>query len=113
MRQAEMGLRSTRTNTKQDGYIRHVLMQIAHCQQRNVDDVSRAGIMLNPSSAREWTNLSRGGDAAAQLALKLAQRDHTMDAEELSASYEKSESLGHVQSGILLSPWRIQGWQKL
>ena len=113
MQQAEMRLRSTRTNTKQDGHIRRVLMQISECQGRNIDDVSRSGIMLNPSSAREWTNLSRGGDAAAQLALRLAQRDHTMETEELSASYEKSGSLGDVQSGILLSPWRIQGWQKL
>ena len=113
MQQAEVGLRCTRTNSKQDGYIRRVLMQISECQQRNIDDVARAGIMLNPSSAREWTNLSRGGDAAAQLALRLAQRDHTMDTEELSSSYEKSGSLGDVQSGILLSPWRIQGWQKL
>lgn len=88
-------------------------MQISQCEGRNVDDATRAGIMLNPSSAREWTNLSSGGDAAAQLASKLAQRDPTMDAEELSASYEKSGSLGNVQSGILLSPWRIQGWQKL
>ena len=113
MRQAEMGLRSRRTTTKQDGYIRRVLMQISECQERDIDDVSRAGIMSNPSSAREWTNLSRGGDAAAQLALRLAQRDHTMETEELSATYERSGSLGGVQAGILLSPWRIQGWQKL
>lgn len=113
MKRAETALRSTRVNTKQDGYVRRVLMQISKCEGQNIDDVPRAGIMLNPSSAREWTNLSRGGDAAAQLALKLAQRDHTMDTEELSASYEKSGSLGDVQSGILLSPWRIQGWQKL
>jgi hypothetical protein len=113
MHQAETKLRKTRTNAKEDAYIRRVLIEIAKCQGRNVDDVSRAGIMLKPSSAREWTNLSRDGDVVVQLALKLAQGDRTMDTEELSALYEKSGSIGDVRSGIFLSPWRVQGWQKL
>lgn len=69
--------------------------------------------MLNPSSAGEWTNLSKGADAAAQMALKLAQRDFTMDTDELSQTHEKSGWRGDIQSGILLSPWRVGGWQKL
>jgi hypothetical protein len=113
MQRAEDTLRSTKGNPKSDIRVRRLLMEISRSQGRNVDDVSRAGIMLNPSSSREWTNLSRGGDPPAQLALKLAQQDHTMDPEEFSATYEKSGSLGEVQSGILLSPWRVQGWQKL
>ena len=113
MQQAEIILRSIRTNTEQDGSIHRLLMQISKCQKRDIDDVSRVGIMLNPWSAREWTNLSRHGDAAQQFALRLAQRDQTMDMEELSALYEKSGSLGDIQSGILLSPWRAQGWHKL
>lgn len=113
MQRAEDTLRSTKGTPKSDKRVRRLLTEISRSQGRNVDDVSRAGIMLNPSSAREWTNLSRGGDPPAQLALKLAHQDHTMDPEEFSATYEKSGSLGDVQSGILLSPWRVQGWQKL
>jgi len=113
MQRAEDTLRSTKGTPKSDIRVRRLLTEISRSQGRNVDDVSRAGIMLNPSSAREWTNLSRGGDPPAQLALKLAHQDHTMGPEEFSATYEKSGSLGDVQSGILLSPWRVQGWQKL
>jgi hypothetical protein len=113
MQQAESMLHNVKTNPKQDRDIRRLLMEISRSQGRDVNDVSRAGVMLNPSSAREWTNLSKGGDAPAQMALKLAQRDFTMDMEELSQTYEKSGSLGDIQSGILLSPWRIEGWEKL
>jgi hypothetical protein len=100
-------------DAKQNRHVRRVLMAISQYQGRSVEDVFRTNIMLNPSSAREWTNLSLGGDAVAQLALKLAHRDFTMDTEDLSVSYEKSGSLEDVQSGILLSPWRVQGWEKL
>ena len=113
MHHAENTLRSTKCNSKTDKTVRRLLMEISRSQGRNVDDVSRVGIMLNPSSAWEWTNLSRGDDASAHLAMKLAQRDQTLNTEEFSATYEKSGSLGAIQSGILLSPWRIQGWQIL
>lgn len=88
-------------------------MAISKIQGKNIDDVARASIMMDPSSAREWANLSLGGDATAQLAVKLAHHDHTMETDELSALYEKSGSMGDIQSGVVLSPWRVQGWQKL
>jgi hypothetical protein len=106
-------LRNIKSSPKRDRNVRRLLMEISRSQGRDVDDVSRAGVMLNPSSARDWTNLSQGADAPAQMALKLAQKDFTMDMDELSQTYEKSGSLGDIQSGILLSPWRIKGWEKL
>jgi superkiller protein 3 len=113
MEKAARTLRSMKLDAKQNQHVRYVLAAISQYRGRGVDDVSRTNIVLNPSSAREWTNLSLGGDAASQLALKLAYRDFTMSTEDLSVSYEKSGSLGDVQSGILLSPWRVQGWEKL
>lgn len=113
MHHAEKTLRNTKGTPQTNKRIRHLLMEISRKQARNIDDVSRAGIMLNPSSAREWTNLSHNSDAASQLALKLASQEHTMETEEYSIIYEKSGSLGDIQSGILFSPWRQQGWQKL
>jgi hypothetical protein len=113
MQQAENVLHVIKPNSEQDRNVRRLLVEISRCQGRNINDVSRAGVMLNPSSVREWTNLSLGGDAPAQMALKLAQRDYTMDMDELSQTYEKSGSLGDIQSGILLSPWRTEGWRKL
>lgn len=113
MCKAETALRGARTSLKDDRYVRHILLEISRSQGRNADDVSRSGIMLNPASSREWTNLSCDGDDAARLALNLAQHDNRIDVEELSSAYEKSGSLGDVQAGILLSPWRIRGWQKL
>lgn len=113
MEKAARTLRNMKLDAKQNRHVRHVLVAISQYQGRSIDDVSRINIMLNPSSVREWTNLSLGSDAAAQLALRLAHQDFTMDVEELSVSYEKSGSLNDVQSGILLSPWRVQGWEQL
>jgi hypothetical protein len=113
MQQSETALRNAKVTTKDGVNVRKLLMAISKIQGRNTDDVARASIMSDPSSAREWANLSRGGDATAQLAVQLAQHDHTMDTDELSTLYEKSGSIGDIQSGVLLSPWRIQGWQKL
>jgi superkiller protein 3 len=113
MHHAEKTLRNTKGTPQTNKQVRHLLMEISRKQGQNIDDISRAGIMLNPSSAREWINLSLNGDATSQLALKLTSQDHTMDTEEYSMIYEKSGSLGDVQSGILFSPWRLQGWQKL
>jgi hypothetical protein len=113
MERAENGLRRVRSDSRVDEDAEQVLRAISKSLGRDVDDVSRVQIMLDPTSAREWTHLSRGEDAVAQLALKLAQRDQTMDTEDLSKAYEKSGALGDLQSGILLSPWRFEGWQKL
>jgi len=113
MGQSETALRNAKVIAKDGVNIRKLLMAISRIQGRNTDDVARASIMTDPSSAREWANLSHGGDATAQLAVKLAQHDHTIDTDELSALYEKSGSMGDIQSGVLLSPWRIEGWQKL
>jgi hypothetical protein len=113
MRQAENNLRISKPNHKDDRDVHHLLIEIARSQGRNVDDVSRTGVMLNPSSAQEWGNLAQGGDAAAQMALKLAQRDNSIERDDLVEIYDKSGELGNIQSGILLSPWRAEGWQKL
>jgi len=113
MQQSETSLRNTKINAKDNTNIRKLLTAISKIRGRNIDDVARASIMMDPSSAREWANLSRGGDVTAKLAVKLAQHDHTMEIDDLSALYEKSGSMGDIQSGILLAPWRIQGWQKL
>jgi len=112
MQKAEATLRSTMNTKKNDRLVRRVLIEIAQSQNHNVDDVARAGIMLNPSAAGEWANLSRGDNTLAQVALSLAQNDHTIDADELADCYGKSGLLGDAQSGILLAPWR-QGWEKL
>jgi len=93
--------------------IRELLSQISLSARQNADDVSRVGILLDPSSATEWIRLSRGGNAVADLSLKLALRDPTIETEDMARIYEASEWLGAVQSAILLSPWRVQGWTKL
>ena len=113
MQKAEQTLVCLRPDPPVDRSVSQVLTEIGRSQGQAVNDVSRTGIMLDPSSACAWSDLSRGCDVLARLALKLAQQDHTMDAEELSGCYEKSRSLDDVQSGILLSPWRIEGWLKL
>ena len=113
MQQSETSLRNAKVNPKDNVNIRKLLMAISKIQGRNIDDVARASIMTDPSSAREWANLSLGGDAMAQLAVKLAHHDHTIETDELSALYEKSGTMGDIQSGVLLSPWRVQGWRKL
>jgi hypothetical protein len=110
----EGSLRNTDITSKQSKHVRHLLTELSRSQGKNIGDVSRAGIMLNPSAAQNWINLSRGsGDAPGLFALKLAQQDRTMSAEEISVIYEESGSIGHVQSAILLTPWRVEGWQKL
>lgn len=113
MRQAENKLRIIKPNHKEDRDVHRLLVEIARSQGRNVDDVSRTGVMVNPSSAQEWGNFAQGRDAAAQMALKLAQRDNSIDRDDLAQIYDKSGELGNIQSGILLSPWRAEGWQKL
>lgn len=113
MRQAENNLRISKLIHKDDRDVHHLLIEIARSRGRNVDDVSRTGVMLNPSSAKEWGNLAQGGDAAAQMALKLAQRDNSIERDDLVEIYDKSGKLGNIQSGILLSPWRAEGWHKL
>lgn len=113
MQRVEAQMRKLRSETRSDQVTSMLLMELSRKLGADTDDVSRVGIMLNPSSSLEWTNLSQGEDAIAQLALQLAQRDPTMGSEELSMAYEKSGSLGDVQSGILICPWRVQGWQKL
>jgi hypothetical protein len=112
MQTAENALRNTETTSKETKYVRRLLTELSRSQGKNVDDVSRAGIMLNPSAAQNWINLAGGRDAPVQFALKLVQLDRTLSTEEVSIIYEKSVSLGDVQSGVLLTPWRIEGWQK-
>jgi hypothetical protein len=102
-----------RTDPSIDQSIGRMLTEIGHSQNQAANDISRAGIMLDPSSARAWGKISRGGDASAHMALKLAQRDNTMNTDELTSCYEKSGNLGDVQSGVLLCPWQIEGWHKL
>jgi hypothetical protein len=110
----ESRLRNTDITSKQSKHVRHLLTELSRSQGKNIGDVSRAGIMLNPSTAQNWINISGGsGDAPGLFALKLAQQDRTMCAEEISAIYEKSGSIGHVQSAVLLTPWRVGVWQKL
>ena len=113
MQQAETSLRDAKVTAKENIDVRKLLMVMSELRGRNADDVARASIMVDPSSAREWANLSHGGDATAQLAAKLAQRDHTIETDELSELYEKTGLVGDIQSGVLLSPWRVEGWKKL
>ena len=115
MQTAENALRSTETASRETKYVRQLLTELTRSQGKNVDDVSRAGIMLNPSAAQNWINLAaaRGHDAPVQFALKLAQLDRTLGTEEVSIIYDKGISLGDVQSSVLLAPWRIEGWQRL
>jgi hypothetical protein len=113
MRQAENKLRIIKPNHKEDRDIHGLLVEIARSQGSNVDDVSRTRVVLNPSSAQEWGNLAQDGDTAAQMALKLAHWDNSIDRDDLAQIYDKSGELGNIQSGILLSPWRAEGWQKL
>ena len=111
--QAELGLRETDVGNQQEKYVRSVLREIARVKGHDSHDVSRAQIMLNPASASAWSHLTTGEDVLVQLALKLARIDRSMEAEELSGLYEKSGVLGDVQSGIMLCPWRTEGWNKL
>jgi hypothetical protein len=113
MDQAEMGLREADVGSEQEKMVRSVLREIARLKGHNADDVSRAQIMLNPGSASAWSHMTTGEDVLVQLALKLARIDKSMEAEELSELYEKSRTFGDVQSGIMLCPWRTEGWNKL
>lgn len=106
-------LRELSSSSRVSTVIHTVLEEICRIEEGDLNDVSRAAIMLDPSSGKEWRNLSKGGDAIARLALKLASRDPKITTEEMSLTFEKSESLGYVQSGLLLSPWRLRGWRKL
>jgi hypothetical protein len=113
MDQAEMGLREAGVSSEQEKIVRSVLREIARLKGHDSADVSRAQIMLNPASASAWSHLTTGEDVLVQLALKLARIDKSMEAEELSELYEKSRVPGDVQSGIMLCPWRTEGWNKL
>jgi hypothetical protein len=113
MQTAENALRNTETTSGETKSVRQLLTELSWSQCKNVDDVSRAGIMLNPSAAQNWINLGGSRAAPVRFALKLVQLDHTLGTEEVSIIYEKSISLGDVQSGVLLTPWWIEGWQKL
>jgi hypothetical protein len=115
MQTAENALRGAETTFRETKNVRQLLTELSRSQGKNIDDVSRAGIILNPSTAQNWINLAgaRGHDAPVQFALKLARLDRTLGTEEVSMIYEKSKSFGDVQSGVLLAPWRIEGWQRL
>jgi len=106
-------LRELSTSSHNAAEMHTLLTAIARLEGRKIEDVSRTEIMLDPSLSREWINLSKGGDPVANMALKLAARDPQVSIEEMALAYEISGSLGSLQSGILLSPWRAQGWRKL
>jgi hypothetical protein len=112
IQKVETALRSMASSPK-NRQAREFLSGISISTGQNVDDFSRVGILLDPSSAVEWIKLSKGGDAVADLSLKLASRDPTIDTEDMARICEASESRGALQSGILLSPWRVEGWKKL
>ena len=114
MNQAEMGLRRASLKSPHDNNVPKVLREIARSKGHDADDVYRAQVMLNPASAGAWSGLGNGRDVnVQQLALKLARLDKTIATEELSELYERSGSLVDIQSGILLCPWRIEGWEQL
>ena len=113
LQRAETSLRSRRTGLLKDGSLDTLLMEISRLQGRNIRDVSRTGIMLDPSSVREWSNLSNGGDIPSRFARVLAQQDNAMSTEEVSMIYAKTGCLGDIQCSILLSPWRVNGWYAL
>ena len=113
LQRVENGLRSRRTESVKDGSLDRLLMEISRVKGRNIPDVSRTGIMLDPSSVREWSNLSNCGDVPSRFARVLAQRDNAMYTEEVSMVFEKTGCLGDIQSAILLSPWRVSGWHAL
>jgi len=114
MDQAEMGLRRANLMSPHDNKVPKVLREFARSKGHDFDDVYRAQVMLNPASASAWSGLDNGHDVTVQrLALKLARLDKTTITEELSEFYESSGSLVDIQSGILLCPWRIEGWKQL
>lgn len=108
-----MGLRSADLRCQRQKHVQSVLREIARSKGQEAHDVSRAQIMLNPALASAWSGLATGRDVVTQLALKLARVDKTVETEELSELYGRSGFRGDVQSGILLCPWRSEGWQKL
>jgi len=114
MDRAEMGLRRANLMSQHDKKVLRVLREIARSKGNDSDDVYRAQVMLNPASASAWSGLDNGHDEnVQQLVLKLARLDKMTITEELSEFYDSSGSLVDIQSGILLCPWRIEGWKQL
>ena len=106
-------LRELSPSSARPADIHSLLAELSRQEGGKADDVSRGALMVDPSLPREWINLSKGGDAVAELGLRLASRHPNISTEGMAEVYEKRGSLGSVQSTILLSPWRARGWQKL
>ncbi|KAG0633574.1 hypothetical protein HOY80DRAFT_991029 [Tuber brumale] len=94
-----------------------LLTKMAQLQDR--DDaiaVATTSIFIQPSLSSAWNNLAKltgGNDHVTAMALKVAQENKVLDAEELSFAYAQQGIMSCNQRAIIIAPWKVDGWVSL